>query len=218
MALFLVKTYSKSIILTPLIVIAPLSINSLASLLEVVIEAFTNNSTMFSLFSMVVVGTSLKASSISLVDSSFTLPLNNVSVMRRAFLYASSPWINETISLLKAFCPILSSGFNLLSLKIFSMTSLFNKVKVLKYLSKSSSLVFKKYWYMAYGDVREASNHKAPLSLFPNFLPSALVSNGELIPTTGASKLTVFLINSSPAVILPHWSDPPNWTLQLYVL
>src|SRR5699024_11464557 len=54
------------------------------------------------------------------------------------------------------------------------------------------------------------SNQIAPLSVFPNFVPSAFVTRGK-VSANAWSSCPSRRINSNPEVILPHWSLPPTW-------
>ena len=58
------------------------------------------------------------------------------------------------------------------------------------------------------------SSQTVPLSVLPNFVPSALVSNGVASACTRAPSAR--RTSSTPAVMLPHWSLPPNCSVQPY--
>jgi hypothetical protein len=46
----------------------------------------------------------------------------------------------------------------------------------------------------------------------PIFSPVAVVISGET--TANALPPSAFRISSTPAVMLPHWSEPPSWSRQ----
>ncbi len=51
------------------------------------------------------------------------------------------------------------------------------------------------------------SSQTAPASVFPNLVPAAVVTSGDVIAC--ASSAGVRRISSIPAVMFPHWSLPP---------
>ena len=71
----------------------------------------------------------------------------------------------------------------------------------------SASATFIQYWKNWYGEVRSAASQTAPSSDLPNFLPSERSSSGQV--KACACLPSDFLIRSTPARMLPHWSEPP---------
>ncbi len=76
----------------------------------------------------------------------------------------------------------------------------------------SRSSLLSQNWKNAYGEVSSGSSQSAPPSVLPNLVPSDLVSSGVANACTGACSTR--WIRSSPAVRLPHWSLPPNCSVQ----
>ena len=75
-----------------------------------------------------------------------------------------------------------------------------------------ASSVLSQNWYQAYGDVSSASSQTVPDSVLPNFVPSDLVTSGVVsawtrLPVTRRTR-------STPATMLPHWSEPPVCSVQ----
>jgi len=71
----------------------------------------------------------------------------------------------------------------------------------------SASSVFNQNWKNWYGLSMSGASHTAPPSDFPNFVPSDLVISGVVRTCTPVP--SAFLIRSTPAIRLPHWSFPP---------
>ena len=77
-----------------------------------------------------------------------------------------------------------------------------------------SSSLLSRNWYIRNGEVIDGSSHtfSLPPSVLPNLRPSARRSSGDVIPSAG-SRVTL-RTNSAPAVMLPHWSEPPSCRVQ----
>ncbi len=71
-----------------------------------------------------------------------------------------------------------------------------------------SSSTLSQNWWKAYGDIIAGSSHRAPPSVLPYLVPSALVTSG--VANAWAWPAADRLISSTPPVRLPHWSLPPN--------
>ena len=59
-------------------------------------------------------------------------------------------------------------------------------------------------WKKAYGDIISGSSHRAPASVLPYLVPSALVISG--VAKACALPPSARRISSAPPVMLPHWS------------
>ena len=64
--------------------------------------------------------------------------------------------------------------------------------------------------------MRAGSSQIAPSALLPNFSPSARVMSGRVSPCTDAPAR--LRMRSMPAVMLPHWSEPPTCSSTGHVL
>src|SRR5690606_25798620 len=67
----------------------------------------------------------------------------------------------------------------------------------------------RKYWYSRYGEVRAASSQMFSPSDLPNLVPSERTISGAVRPWTASPRRR--RTRSTPAVMLPHWSDPATW-------
>lgn len=90
-----------------------------------------------------------------------------------------------------------------------SIRSLGSSVKILRKRPTSASAVFRQNCQYSNGERRSALSHTAPDAVLPIFLPSDVVSSGAVSPYTSAP--TTRRVSSTPLMMLPHWSEPPNW-------
>jgi hypothetical protein len=68
------------------------------------------------------------------------------------------------------------------------------------------------YWKNAYGLVSSGSSQMVAPSVFPIFRPSAVVISG--VDRACAAAPSVRRTRSTPAVMFPHWSEPPACSVQ----
>jgi hypothetical protein len=68
------------------------------------------------------------------------------------------------------------------------------------------------YWWNAYGLVSSGSSQTVAPSVLPIFVPSAVVISG--VPRACTDAPVVRRTRSLPAVMFPHWSEPPLCSVQ----
>ena len=76
--------------------------------------------------------------------------------------------------------------------------------------SRSSEL--SQNWKNAYGLVSSGSSQTVPDSVLPNLVPSDFVISG--VVSACALPPSMRRMRSTPATMLPHWSEPPVCSVQ----
>ena len=114
----------------------------------------------------------------------------------------------------RSFWIILSEGLSSdLEYKLLYSSSVILVIWTISFLA-IKSVWLTKNWWREYGDVFSLSNHIGIPCVLPILLPCSSVNKFIVIPEILWWEPSIFLIKSMPAVIFPHWSEPPscNWT------
>mmetsp|Transcript_46679 Transcript_46679/g.111862 ORF Transcript_46679/g.111862 Transcript_46679/m.111862 type:complete len:239 (-) Transcript_46679:806-1522(-) len=100
-----------------------------------------------------------------------------------------------------------------LSASRLSISARGSSVKMRRKRPTSASSVLRQNCQYAKGVSRSALSHTAPSAVLPIFLPSEVVSSGAVQPKSAAP--SALRASSTPLMMLPHWSEPPNWSSAL---
>mmetsp|Transcript_23361 Transcript_23361/g.75316 ORF Transcript_23361/g.75316 Transcript_23361/m.75316 type:complete len:297 (+) Transcript_23361:306-1196(+) len=90
----------------------------------------------------------------------------------------------------------------------FSTSSCGSSVKNRRKRPTSASAVFLQNCQYSYGERRSSLSQTAPAAVLPIFLPSAVVTSGAVRPKSCAP--SALRPSSTPEMMFPHWSEPPN--------
>ena len=123
--------------------------------------------------------------------------------------WPASPWTSAVTSRASTRCASRSSGvFATMAGKIGDLVAA-EKGEIARGTSpRPRPAVFSQNWYISYGEVFSASSQTVSDSVLPNLVPSALVTSGCVMPKAGSPATR--RMSSMPAVMLPHWSVPPE--------